>query len=285
MLKKRLIACLLVRDGLIVQSIGFNKYLPIGHPKFPIEFVVKWDVDEIVLLDMSATPQNRGPDLKLIELLSHYCFLPLTVGGGIRSVDDVRNIIRAGGDKASLNTTAFKRPEIISEIADVFGSQCVVISIDAKKMNNGDYNVFLNSGQIDTGVTVQAWAQKVEKLGAGEIFLNSIDRDGKKLGYDENLIRLVSESVQIPVISCGGVGQFTDFSKGIQAGASAVAASNIFHFVEHSTIIAKAQLLKAGVDIRLDSRARYNDREFDSEGRLVMHSMEKLIELEMGATK
>jgi cyclase len=282
MLKKRLVACLLIRDGLIVQSIGFNKYLPIGNPRFPIEFVVKWDVDEIVLLDMSATPQGRGPNHQLIELLSHHCFIPLTVGGGIRSVADVRNLIRAGADKASLNTMAFRRPEIISEIADAFGSQCVVISMDCKKTADGKYHVFLHSGREDTGLTPLEWAQKVESLGAGEIFLNSIDRDGMKTGYDVELIHQVATAVKIPVVACGGVGKFNDFSAGITAGkASAVAAANIFHFVEHSTILAKAHLLRDGVDVRLDSRAQYEGREFDAEGRLMMLPVDRLLEMEI----
>lgn len=282
MLKKRLIACLLVRGGLIVQSVGFRKYLPIGHPRFPIEFVVKWDVDEIVLLDMSATPEGRGPNLKLIELLSHTCFVPLTVGGGIRTVDDVKTIIAAGADKASLNTSAFRNPSLITDIANTFGSQCVVVSMDCKRMRDGSAHVFLNSGTEDTGVRAENWARTVESRGAGEILVNSIDRDGMKTGYDIELIRSLSAAVKIPVIACGGVGRFQDFSSGIlEGGASAVAAANIFHFVEHSTILAKAHLLTAGVDVRMDSRARYEGREFDTEGRLLMLSSERLLEVEL----
>ena len=139
MLKKRLIACLLIRKGLIVQSIGFGRYLPIGKPKFPIEFVVKWDVDEIVLLDMSAAEEKRGPDHEVIGLLSHSCFVPLTVGGGINSVGDVRNVIRAGADKVSLNAKALERPSLITEVAEAFGSQCAVVSIDCRRGNDGKY--------------------------------------------------------------------------------------------------------------------------------------------------
>lgn len=281
MLKKRLVACLLVRDGLIVQSIGFKRYLPIGRPSFPIEFVVKWDVDEIVLLDMSATPERRIPDIALLELLSRSCFIPLTVGGGIRSVDDVRWIIRAGADKVSINAHAIARPKLIAEIADVFGSQCVVVSIDCRRESDGNFQVYSYSGTKPTGLTPQLWAKQVEGLGAGEIFLNSIDRDGSKKGYDIELIRCVSDAVTIPVVACGGVGSYSHFAPGIIEGkASAVAAANIFHFIEHSTILAKAHLLRAGIDVRLDSDAKYEGREFDEYGRLIMLSGSRLSEIE-----
>lgn len=280
-LKKRLVACLLIRDGLIVQSIGFSRYLPIGHPRFPIEFVVKWDVDEIVLLDMSATPENRTPNIEVLELLSRYCFVPLTVGGGIRSVDDVRRVTRAGADKVAINAHAVVRPQLVSDIADVFGSQCVVVSIDAYRESDGRHQVYTHSGSRPAGLTPEAWAKQVETLGAGEIFLNSIDRDGSKLGYDVDLIRRVSDAVSIPVVACGGVGNHMDFAAGIlEGGASAVAAANIFHYIEHSTIVAKAHLLRSGVDIRLDSDAKYEGREFDGNGRLIMLSGERLSDIE-----
>jgi len=280
-LKKRLVACLLIREGLIVQSIGFKRYLPIGRPRFPIEFVVKWDVDEIVLLDISATPENRIPDIGILELLSRSCFVPLTVGGGISSVNDVRSITRAGADKAAINTNAVARPQLISEIAEVFGNQCVVISIDCRREPDGRYQVYTHSGTKPTGMSPEKWAKQVEILGAGEIFLNSIDRDGTKSGYDIELIHRVSESVSIPVIACGGVGNYTDFAPGIiQGGASAVAAANIFHYIEHSTIVAKAHLLRCGIDIRLDSDATYEGRDFDENGRLIMLPGSQLTDIE-----
>lgn len=281
MLKKRLVACLLIRDGLIVQSIGFKRYLPIGHPKFPIEFVVKWNVDEIVLLDMSATSENRVLNLELLTLLSRFCFIPLTVGGGIRTVDDARQIIRAGADKVTVNAHAVARPQLISDIADVFGSQCVVVSLDCRREANGHYQVYTHSGTKPTGLTPKVWAKQVETLGAGEIFLNSIDRDGSKKGYDIELIQCISNAVTIPVIACGGVGNYNHFSPGvIEGGASAVAAANIFHYIEHSTIVAKAHLLRDGVDVRLDSDAKYAGREFDENGRLIMLSSDKLSDIQ-----
>lgn len=282
MLKKRLIACLIVRDGLIVQSIGFNRYLPIGNPKFPIEFVAKWDVDEIVILDISATAQGRGPDNELLAMLSRSSFVPLTIGGGIRTVQDAREAIRAGADKVCINAQAIARPELMTEIADVLGTQCVVLSMDCRLERDGSYQVYSHSGSIPTGLNPVQWARRAEELGAGEIFLNSIDRDGSKQGYDIELIRRVTREVSIPVIACGGVGSYYHFASGIiEGGASAVAAGNIFHFIEHSTILAKAHLMHAGVDVRLVSRARYEDREFDENGRLMMMSAQKLIDVEL----
>jgi len=282
MLKKRLVACLLIKDGLIVQSVGFNKYLPIGHPQFPLEFVVKWDVDEIILLDMSASSEKRILNIELLEVLSKSCFVPLTVGGGISSVEDVRQIIRAGADKVSINTNAIKDPAIITKIADIFGSQCAVVSMDCKLDDDGVYRVYSDSGKSPTNLSTKEWAKKVEKLGAGEIFLNSIDRDGSKKGYDNNLIKLVSDAVSIPVIACGGVGNFSHFSSGIlEGGASAVAAGNIFHYIEHSTIVAKMNLLQSGIDVRMDSEATYEGRQFDENGRLMMMSGKDLSKIEL----
>ena len=282
MLKKRLVACLLVRNGLLVQSIGFKRYLPIGRPIFPIEFVARWDVDEIILLDISATLEKRTLDTDLLELLSRYCFVPLTVGGGIRTVDDVHRITSAGADKVVVNTHAVARPQLVSEIAEVFGNQCIVVSIDCRLEEDGLYQVYTHSGTRPTGMVAEQWAKQLETLGAGEIFLNSIDRDGSKQGYDIEMIRRVSDSVSIPVIACGGVGSYKHFAHGIIEGrASAVAAGNIFHYIEHSTIVAKAHLLQSGIEIRLDSDATYRDRKFDESGRLIMLSSDRLADIEL----
>lgn len=281
MLKKRLVACLLLREGLIVQSFGFNRYLPLGKPKFAVEFLVKWDVDEIVLLDMSASGRGRRPDTGLLEMLSDYCYVPLTVGGGIKSVDDVRQVIRAGADKVCVNTHALSTPELITAIADNFGSQCAVVSMDCRRNAAGGYEVFAEGGRVATGLSPMEWAKRSEELGAGEIFLNSIDRDGSRQGYDVELIRSVADAVGIPVICCGGVGHMEDFAEGFEAGASAVAAANIFQHMEHSTILAKAHLVASGVDVRLDSQAKYEAREFDENGRLTMLSNERLIEIDL----
>lgn len=284
MLKKRLIACLLLYDGLIVQSFGFKRYLPLGRPRFPIQFLVKWDVDEIILLDMTASSGRRGPDEAVLEMLSEHCFVPLTVGGGINSVERVKSIIRAGADKVCLNRHAVERPALITEIADCFGSQCAVVSMDCRRESDGRYQVYTDSGRKPTGLTPGSWAAQCENLGAGEIFVNSIDRDGSRLGYDTTLLQSVSGAVGIPVIACGGVGSMEHFAKGIkEGGATAVAAANIFQHTEHSTILAKAHMMKAGIDVRLDSAATYHNREFDENGRLVMLNDERLMDMDLSA--
>jgi len=261
MLKKRLIPCIILRDGLLVQSIEFKRYLPIGKPKIAVEFFNAWDVDEIVILDISASHENRGPLFELIEHVSKICFVPLTVGGGIRSIADIRDILKVGADKVSINTEAVTTPSFITEAAEVFGSQCMVVSIDVKTNQDGCYEVFSHCGKNPAGLHPVEWARKAEEMGAGEIFLNSINRDGTKRGYDLELVKMVSTAVSIPVIACGGAGKMEHFAEGISEGnASAVSAANIFHYYEHSTILAKAQLKKAGVAIRLSTEATYLDK-------------------------
>jgi cyclase len=258
MLKKRLIPCMLLQNGFLVQSIKFQKYLIVGKPKFTIERFINWDVDEIIFLDISATKENRGPDLEIIAETAKGCFVPLTVGGGIHTLKDIRNVLKAGADKVSINTEAIKRPKFITESSEVFGSQCIVISIDVKINDDGEYEVFIDSGKEPTGLEPIEWAKEVEELGGGEIFLTSIDRDGTKEGYDIDLIKSVSNSVDIPVIACGGVGKMQDFADGILKGnASAVSAANIFQHSEHSTLRAKAAMKLAGIDVRISTSATY----------------------------
>lgn len=277
MTKVRLVACLLVRDGLVVQSVGFRRYRPIGRPGIAMEFLARWDVDEIVLLDITATCRGQGPDLEMIAGVSDRCFVPLTVGGGIRSVDDVRAVIRAGADKVCTNAQALADPDFLTRAADTFGSQCVVVSIDAMRHADGALEVFSHGGRRPTGLRPEAWAAEAERRGAGEIFLNSIDRDGSRRGYDIGLIRDVSRAVGVPVVACGGVGRHGDIPAGIlEGGASAVAAANIFHFIEHSTIVAKTHMLRAGIDIRLDTAATYTGFVFDEKGRLIRKSEDEL---------
>ena len=285
MLKKRLIACLIIKDGLLVQSIGFKKYLPIGNPKFTVEFVSRWDVDEIVILDITAREHNRVIDTNVLKSISKHCFVPLSVGGGIRNLDHVKTIISMGADKIVLNSEIFKNKRIITDISSKFGSQCVVVSIDVKK-ENGKYFVYSDGGTKKTKYNPALLAKEVENLGAGEIFLNSIDLDGSKKGYDLNLISIVAKSVDIPIIAIGGAGEVAHFKDGIiSGGASAVAAANMFHYIEHSTIMAKANLKKFGINVRLDSEANYQDREFDDQGRLVTYLDKKLDEIELRSSK
>jgi cyclase len=275
MLKKRLIACLIIKEGLIVQSVGFKNYFPIGKPNFSIEFIARWDVDEIILLDISNEKNNKN--YSQLKLFIKKCFVPITYGGGIKSIQDVHNIINSGADRISINTNAINNPNFIEEIATIYGEQCVVVSIDYKVEEDGKKQVYTRSGTEATGLEVSNWIKQCENLGAGEILLNSIDRDGRGNGYDIDTIREVTSIVNIPVIACGGVGKFSDFPEGIiSGGASAVAAANIFHYVEHSTIIAKANMLKNGVKVRLNKIAQYKDRKFDKNGRLMMLNNQQL---------
>ena len=267
MLKNRLIPVIIVKGELIVQSFNFKRFLPIGNIKTAIEFFVNWDVDEIIILDIDATTQAREPRLDVIELASRECFVPLTVGGGVRSIDTIKNILRAGADKVSINTYAMDNPKFITEAAAYFGSQCLTVSVDTMKVA-GDYYVFIKNGKINTGVKVIDWIRKLELLGAGEILINSIERDGSREGYDIELLNLVSSTVSVPVIACGGVGSMKHLVSGIKDGCcQAVAAANIFQHTEHSTIAAKAMMNKSGVHVRLSSDVKYYDFDFDYLGR------------------
>ena len=269
MLKKRIVATLIIKNGIVVQSIGFKTYLPVGDPRVSVEFLSKWGIDEIILLDIDASPENRKPNFDLIRGVSKRIFVPLTVGGGIKTLEDIRKLLHCGADKISINKLALENPEIIKEAAEVFGNQCIVVSVDVKINRKGKYEIFSNSGNIATGLEPMSFAKKVEELGAGEIFVNSIDRDGSKLGYDLDLIKMVSDAVKIPVITCGGVKRPQDFLEGfIKGGVSACAAGNFFHFTEHSPIILKSFLIEKGIDVRLDTYANYKDVNFMENGRI-----------------
>lgn len=280
MLKNRLIACLIINNGIVVQSVGFKKYLPVGSPAIAVEFLNSWGVDEIVILDIDKSRLEERPDFELIKTVSGKCFVPLTVGGGIKSCDDIRKLLHSGADKVSLNTTAIQNPDLIKEASDIFGDQCIVISIDVKKNSDGTYHIF-NRNITDTeSLSLVEFVQTAEKLGAGEILLTSVDQDGKGDGYDTDLIQKVSGQVNLPVIACGGVGSPEHFFQGISQGhASAVAAGNYFHFTEHSVIKAKAYLKQKEAEIRLDTYASYLNASIDKQGRLLKkpdHELETL---------
>ncbi len=209
------------------------------------------EVDELILLDISAQSEGRPPDYISVSEFSQECFVPLTVGGGITSIDQVKNLLRAGADKVSINTEAYKNPGLISDIADTFGAQCVVASIDVRKNAQGFYECFSQCGQQPTGWELVEWAKKVEKLGAGEILVTSIENDGMMQGYDLELIKAVTDSVGIPVIASGGAGSYQHFYDAIiEANASAVAAASIFHFTEQTPLQAKLFLSDKGVPVR-----------------------------------
>lgn len=261
MVKVRLIPCLLLREGILVKSYQFRRFLPVGNPLTAIQFFNTWSVDEIIFLDITPKKKYRpgrlDNNLKEFKSLadytryiSRYCFVPLTVGGGINSIDDMQGLFKSGADKVSLNTVVHRQPRVLKEAAEKFGRQALVVSIDVKQNQSG-YEVITNYGQEATGKDPVEWAKTVENLGAGEILLTSIDRDGMMNGYDLKLIRQVADAVSIPVIACGGVGNWQHLVEGGTRGhATAVAAGNIFHFSEQSTKRAKDYMFEAGINVR-----------------------------------
>ena len=251
MLKTRVMPILLLKNHGLVKSIGFDSWRRIGTALPAVKVFNLREVDEIVLLDISATPESRPPDLDVIRDIASECFTPLTVGGGVQTCGSVRDLLRAGADKVCINSAAFENPQLIKDSARQFGSQCVVVSIDAHR-HNGHYEAYSQSGVHPTGQEVVEWAREVERLGAGEILLTSVERDGTMQGYDLDLIRRVATSVTIPVVASGGAGNYEHMVEALQVGgASAVAAASIFHFTEQTPLEAKRHLAKKGVAVRL----------------------------------
>lgn len=276
MLKTRIIGVVVVRGGIAVQSIGFRRYLPIGKPEIAVSYLDRWGVDEIVLLHIDATKNSCCPLDSQVLSYSSECMVPLSVGGGIAQVSDVKRIIQAGADKVVINSALISNSAVITEAATSFGSQSVVVSIDACRQPDGTFVAFTHAGAYSTGLSARKLAQRAEELGAGEIFLNSIDRDGSKQGYDLDLIRSVVDAVNIPVIACGGAGHPKHMVEAMECGVSAVAAANFFHFTEHSVIVNKHFLRSTGVPVRLDSYATYQDFQLDQDGRVAKRSDEML---------
>lgn len=268
MLKKRITATLVVKDGIVVQSIGFNRYLPVGKPAIAIEFLNIWGIDEIILLDISATAHQRHPDYKMIRNASLKCFVPLTVGGGITDIEHIKELMHCGSDKVALNQAAIHQPQLISAAAEIFGNQCVVVSIDAVKTANG-YFVYDYIAKTNLAISPAEMAKQSEGLGAGEILINSVNRDGSYAGYDKDLINSICEQVSVPVIACGGAKNANDMLDILQnTGVSAACAGNFFHFTEHSVNTTKANIAKK-TNVRLETFANYSDNRFDEELRLL----------------
>jgi len=251
MLKVRVIPCLDIKDGRVVKGVNFVGLRDAGDP---VEQAILYDAagaDELCFLDITASHEARGTLLDVVHRTAEVCFMPLTVGGGVRSLDDIRALLLAGADKVSINTAAVNRPEFLREAAEKFGSQCIVAAIDAKKASNGKFEIFTHGGRNATGIDAVEYATKAVELGAGEILLTSMDRDGTKAGYDLPLTRAISDAVTVPVIASGGVGNVEDLVKGVTEGhASAVLAASIFHFGEISIAQAKAALAEAGLPVR-----------------------------------
>lgn len=252
MLKNRLIPNIIVNNGYVVQSRNFKLTNVVGYAITAVDFFSNWAVDEIIILDISRENQKREEFHKIIQSVSRRTFVPMAVGGWINSVDEIKQFLKEGADKVVLNTHAVNEPDFIKKTSKIFGSQCIVVSIDVKKNSNNSYEVFIDRGRKTTGLDPVEWAKKVQDLGAGEILITSIDHDGSKLGYDLELIKQICENVSIPVIAFGGVGKWQDFVDGLKIGkADAVSAGNIFHYTQHSTYNAKKFLIEAGLNVRI----------------------------------
>ena len=253
MLAKRIIPCLDVTDGRVVKGVNFTELRDAGDP---VEIARRYDqqgADEITFLDITASSDGRDLILHIIEAVASTVFIPLTVGGGVRKVEDVRRLLNAGADKVSMNTSAVLEPELVYNASQKHGSQCIVVAIDAKQTSPGKWEVFTHGGRRNTGLDAVEWAQKMEQMGAGEILLTSMDRDGTKIGFDLGLTRGVSDAVGIPVIASGGVGGLQDLADGVKIGrADAVLAASIFHYGQHTVQEAKRFMAAQGIPMRLD---------------------------------
>ena len=250
MLKLRVIPCLDVKDGRVVKGVNFVSLRDAGDP---VEQAALYDAagaDELTFLDITASHENRDTILDVVSRTAARVFLPLTVGGGIRAVDDMRRLLLAGADKCSINSAAVARPELVREAARKFGSQCVVVAVDAKRTGD-DWHVFTHGGRRDTGIDVIAWCRQVVALGAGEILLTSMDRDGTGQGFDLELLRRVCAAVRVPVVASGGVGNLQHFVEGAQQGATGLLAASVFHFGTFTIAQVKDALGRAGLPVRL----------------------------------
>ena len=252
MLKTRIIPCLDVADGRVVKGVNFVDLRDAGDPVDAARAYDAAGADEITFLDIHATHENRGTMFDVVTRTAEQCFIPLTVGGGVRTVADVRALLLAGADKVSFNSAAVANPDVVAEAADHFGSQCIVVAIDAKTVAPGKWEIFTHGGRKPTGLDAVEWAKKMVELGAGEILLTSMDQDGVKNGYDIGVTRAISEAVPIPVIASGGVGNLDHLVEGcIDGKADAVLAASIFHFNEYTIPQAKAYMRERGVEVRL----------------------------------
>jgi imidazole glycerol-phosphate synthase subunit HisF len=251
MLKTRIIPCLDVHNGRVVKGVNFVDLVDAGDPVAQARIYDAAGADELCFLDITASSENRDTLYDVVRQTAEQCFMPLTVGGGVRTVEDVRKLLLAGADKVSFNTAAVQNPDVIRQAAEKFGRQCIVVALDAKRDADGGFEIFTHGGRTPTGLEAVAWAQHMASLGAGEILLTSMDRDGTKSGFDLALTRAVADAVPVPVIASGGVGTLQHLVDGVTEGhAAAVLAASIFHFGTHTIAEAKAYMAAAGIAVR-----------------------------------
>ncbi|MBC7907824.1 MAG: imidazole glycerol phosphate synthase subunit HisF [Rhodospirillaceae bacterium] len=251
MLKMRIIPCLDVKDGRVVKGVNFVDLIDAGDPVEQAKLYDKAGADELTFLDITASSDNRDTIYDVVSRTAEQCFMPLTVGGGVRQVEDIRKLLLAGADKVSINTAAVHRPEFVREAAEKFGSQCTVVAIDAKQTAPNKFEIFTHGGRNATGIDAVDWARRMVEYGAGEILLTSMDRDGTKQGFNIPLTRAVADAVSVPVIASGGVGNLDHLVEGIRDGhATAVLAASIFHFGTYTIAEAKAHMAAAGIPVR-----------------------------------
>lgn len=252
MLKVRVIPCLDVKDGRVVKGVNFENLVDAGDPVEQARHYDREGADELVYLDIAATNENRGVLFDVVRRTAEQVFMPLTVGGGVRSVDDVRALLLAGADKVSINSAAVARPELVSEAAVKFGRQCVVVAIDAKQVSDGKWEIFTHGGRKGTGIDAVEWAERMAAAGAGELLVTSMDRDGTKEGFDIGLLQRIRQAVGIPIIASGGVGTLDHLADGaLSGGATGLLAASIFHFGTYSIAQAKQRLAEAGLPVRM----------------------------------
>ncbi len=239
MLKNRIIPCLDIKNGRVVKGINFENLIDAGDPVAQAQYYYQQGADELCFLDITASQEKRSTMFEMVEKVAKNCFIPFTVGGGVQNLDDFSTLMKCGADKVSINSSAIKNPQLIKDSSNKFGSQAVVVAIDAKINSHGNYEVYTKGGSHATGLDAVEWAIEAEKLGAGEILLTSMDRDGTKSGYDLNLLKIISQKINIPLIASGGVGNLQHLADGINSGATAVLAASIFHFREFTIKQAK----------------------------------------------
>ncbi len=251
MLKIRIIPCLDVKDGRVVKGVNFVNLVDAGDPVEQAKIYDQAGADELCFLDITASSDNRDVLYDVVARVAEQCFMPLTVGGGVRTVEDVRKLLRAGADKVSINTAAVNRPEFVKEAAETFGAQCIVVAIDAKRNASGQFEIFTHGGRNSTGINAVEWAKKMRASGAGELLVTSMDRDGTKQGFDIPLIRAMVDAVSVPVIASGGVGAVEHFVQGArEGGATGLLAASVFHFGELSVRQVKEHMKKAAIPVR-----------------------------------